>query len=46
MGWTPDMDLDQSRRMFNDEFRRAVTLAGKVTNIRVVNIEVRGAEIF
>jgi len=39
MGWTPDMDLEQSRRMFNDEFRRAVTLAGKVTNIRVVNIE-------
>lgn len=41
MGWTPSMDLEQSKRMFNDEFRREVMLTGHVTNIRIVNIEVR-----
>ena len=35
------MDLEQSKRMFNDEFRREVMLTGHVTNIRIVNIEVR-----
>ena len=41
MGWTPSMDLEQSKRMFNDEFRREVMVTGHVTNIRIVNIEVR-----
>ena len=41
MGWSPSMDLEQSKRMFNDEFRREVMLTGQVTNIRIVNIEVR-----
>ena len=35
------MDLEQSKRMFNDEFRREVMVTGHVTNIRIVNIEVR-----
>ena len=41
MGWTSSMDLEQSKRMFNDEFRREVMVTGHVTNIRIVNIEVR-----
>ena len=39
------MDLEQSKRMFNDEFRREVMLTGQVTNIRIVNIEVRRKDI-
>ena len=45
MGWSPSMDLEQSKRMFNDEFRREVMLTGQVTNIRIVNIEVRRKDI-
>ena len=40
------MDLEQSKRMFNDEFRREVMLTGQVTNIRIVNIEVRILKYF
>ena len=41
MGWHPDMDIENTRKLFNDEVRNAVTLWGRVTHIRVVNIEVR-----
>ena len=40
MGWHPDMDIENTRKLFNDEIRNAVTMWGKVTYIRVVNIEV------
>ena len=40
MGWHPDMDIENTRKLFNDEVRNAVTMWGKVTYIRVVNIEV------
>jgi len=39
MGWHPDMDIENTRKLFNDEVRNAVTMWGKVTHIRVVNIE-------
>ena len=44
MGWHPDMDIENTRKLFNDEIRNAVTMWGKVTYIRVVNIEVTCTE--
>ena len=40
MGWSEAMDIENTRKLFNDEVRFAITTWGKVTNIRVVNIEV------
>ena len=40
MGWNEAMDIENTRKMFNDEVRFAVTDWGKVTFLRVVNIEV------
>ena len=46
MGWLPDMDIENTRKLFNDEVRNAVTLWGHVTHIRVVNIEVKYNDSF
>jgi len=39
MGWSEAMDIENTRKLFNDEARFAITTWGKVTNIRVVNIQ-------
>lgn len=40
MGWNEAMDVENTRKLFNDEIRFAVSLWGEVTPIRIVNIEV------
>ena len=44
MGWNEAMDIENTRKMFNDEVRFAVTDWGKVTFLRVVNIEVTNSK--
>ena len=44
MGWNEAMDVENTRKLFNDEIRFAVSLWGEVTPIRIVNIEVSQAE--
>jgi len=39
MGWTMDMDIEHTSKLFNDEVRNKVVTWGRVTSIRVVNIE-------
>ena len=39
MGWNEAMDIENTRKLFNDEVRKSVTSWGRVSNIRVVNIE-------
>ena len=41
MGWTEDMDIDNTMRKFYREVRKTVVIWGRVTPIRVQNIEVR-----
>ena len=43
MGWNEAMDVENTRKLFNDEIRFAVSLWGEVTPIRIVNIEVSQA---
>lgn len=39
MGWNEAMDIENTRKIFNDEIRFAVSLWGQVNYIRIVNIE-------
>jgi len=39
MGWNEAMDIENTRKLFNDEVRKSVTSWGLVSNLRVVNIE-------
>jgi len=39
MSWSEAMDIENTRKLFNDEARFAITTWGKVTHIRVVNIQ-------
>jgi len=39
MGWSPDMDIEHTNKLFNDEVRKSVVIWGRVTSIRVVKIE-------
>ncbi len=40
MGWSPDMDIEKTFRLFERSTRETVTIWGKVTPVRVQNIEV------
>ena len=40
MGWTMDMDIEHTSKLFHDEVRNSVALWGQVTHIRVVDIKV------
>jgi hypothetical protein len=41
MGWSPDMDIEKTFRLFERSTRESVSIWGKVTPIRVQNIEVK-----
>ena len=40
LGWTLDMDIENTIGLFELETRKSIVLAGKITPIRVQNIEV------
>jgi hypothetical protein len=40
MGWSPDMDIEKTFRLFERSTRETVSVWGMVTPIRVQNIEV------
>ena len=40
MGWSMDMDIEHTSKLFHDEVRNSVVLWGRVTSIRVVDIKV------
>jgi len=39
MGWSMDMDIEHTSKLFHDEVRNSVVLWGRVTSIRVVDIK-------
>merc|ERR1712037_882254 len=39
MGWTPEMDIEGTRNLFERSVREVVVIWGHVTQIRVVNVE-------